>query len=214
MESRLEGHEKHESFGMISISKFSGNGSQFFGSDLIHNNGISFTISRGSVQRKLNQEWYHGEEQLITIELSPNQFVDAITSGMNTSGVPCTIKTFNGKRTEQIDFVKDKQEVFHTEMKETQEELVKRLEAIYAKINSAKLGVKIKEDLLGDIKTVANYMQSNTKFVLKQFKRAMGKTVSEAKHSISNYIDQKVNKLGIEGLRKELNIKLPEPRKD
>ena len=93
----------HESYGIVNISKFSSNGSEFFGSDLVHNGGVSITISNGEVSRDLSTDRYNAVgRELVRIELTHNQFVDAITSGMNTIGVPCTIKRFNGKSLEQI----------------------------------------------------------------------------------------------------------------
>ena len=56
--------DNHESYGMISIAKFNGK-SQFFGSDLEHGGGISITISKGEVERKLFSEWYYGGEEMI-----------------------------------------------------------------------------------------------------------------------------------------------------
>lgn len=93
--------KKHESFGMIEISKFSSNGSQYFGSDILQNGGVTLKINRASVKRDLHREWFHSDENVITVRMSRNQFVDAITSGMNTSGVPCTLESLNGKRIEQ-----------------------------------------------------------------------------------------------------------------
>lgn len=202
----METREKHESYGIIDVCKFSGNGSQFFGSDLIHNNGISITISTGEVVRKLSHEWYHADEELIRIELSANQFVDAITSGMNTSGVPCTIKRFNGKGTERVDFVKNKKEEFTSEMKETQQEFLEKITNITDKLSDGKMGKKKLDEILFDLKVLKSHISSNTNFVLKSFNESMEKTVTEAKHSISNYIDNKIHKLGIESMRNELQI--------
>jgi len=198
---------QHESFGMLDISRFNGNNSQFFGSDLVHNGGISITISHGEKGHKLNSDWYHGRDELIRIELSHNQFVDAITSGMNTSGVPCTIKRYAHKQVEQIDHVEDKKETFKNDMKDTHLEYLERIDEIL-KLLDGNIGKRKADEIKHELGTLKNHITSNTNFVMTCFNEAMEKIVIEAKHSISNYIDTKVHSLGIEGLRNELQISI------
>ena len=93
----METTKQHPSYGMIDISQFTSTGTTFFGSDIVDNGGISITISTADVDRKLNDNWYHSDEQLIRISMSRSQWVDAITTSMNTSGVPCTLERVNGK---------------------------------------------------------------------------------------------------------------------
>jgi len=199
--------QEHESYGMINISRFNSNNSQFFGSDLSHNGGISITISKGEKARQLNSDWYRSKDELIRIELSHNQFVDAITSGMNTSGVPCTIKRFSGKGIEQINHIENKKEQFLNEMEDTQLEFKNRIDDIL-NLLEGNIGKKKTEEIKHELKVLKSHISSNTNFVMKCFNKSMEKAVTEAKHSISNYIDTKVHSLGIEGLRKELQISI------
>ncbi|MCK9544454.1 MAG: hypothetical protein M0R03_20740, partial [Novosphingobium sp.] len=165
---------KHESYGMISISKFTGNKSQFFGSDLIHNGGVNITISGASKERKLSREWYSSEETLIKVNLSYNQFVDAITSGMNTSGVPCTVEYVNGKRIEQIDHIEDKKNVFKNEMINTQNEYGKRIEDILNKLDG-NIGKRKVNEIKHDLEILKSHISSNTNFVVDSFNKTMEK---------------------------------------
>ena len=198
---------KHESYGMIQINRFTGNGSQFFGSDLIHNSGISISILEGDKEHKLSSEWFHTGEELIRIELSSNQFVDAITSGMNTNGVPCTIKRYNGE-VEQIDHVIDKKEQFSNDMLETNGEYKKRIDGILSLLLEGNLGKKKANEIIHELQVLRNHIGNNTNFVMTCFNEAMEKSVTEAKHSVANYIDHKVTSMGIESLRNEIQIKL------
>lgn len=197
---------KHESFGMLDIAKFNGS-SDFFGSDLNHNGGVYITISLGERERKLNSEWYYSGRQLVRVRLSHNQFVDAITSGMNTSGVPCTIEYIEGKKIEQISHIEDKRENFRNDMSSTQENLKKRIDEILSKMEGT-MGVRKSNEIKHDLEILKNHISSNTNFVMTCFNEAMEDTVTEAKHSISNYIDHKVHSLGLDGLRKELNVSI------
>lgn len=199
--------KQHESFGMIDISRFTSNGSQYFGSDLVHNGGISITISNAEKVTKLNSDWFHAREELIGIELSHNQFVDAITSGMNTSGVPCTIKRYGKNRIEQIDHIEDKKEQFSNNMKDTHIEYKKRIDGILNMLEG-NIGKRKANDIKHELEVLKSHIASNTNFVMTCFNEAMEKSVTEAKHSIANYIDHKVHSLGIEGLRDELQISI------
>ena len=203
----MENKKEHESYGIIDISRFTGNNSQFFGSDLCHNGGIAITIRNAEKIRNLNSDWYHSKENLIRVELSHNQFVDAITSGMNTSGVPCTIKRLGNKRIPQIDHVEDKKEQFSSDMKDTHLEYKKRIDDILQML-SGNIGKKKTDDIKKQLEVLKSHISSNTNFVMTCFNEAMENTVTEAKHSISNYIDHKVHAFGIEGLKKELQISI------
>ena len=199
--------KEHESYGMINISKFTGNNSQFFGSDLTHGGGVSITISKADVDRKYHREWFHSGEELIRVRLSASQYVDAITSGMNTQGVPCTIERYENKRVEQIDHVINKKEQFNNEMIDTQQEYISKIDSIIQELDGA-IGKRKVSEIKNDLDTLKRHLLSNTNFVLKCFNEAMEDTVTEAKHSISNYIDHKVHTMGIEGLKEQLKISI------
>jgi len=201
-----ETKKQHESFGMIDVSRHTGR-SQYFGSDLEHSGGVSITINKAEKVNRLNTDWFHSKEELIRIELTHNQFIDAITSGMNTAGVPCTIKAFSGKKVEQIDHVEDKKELFSNNMKEAHNEYKKRIDDISGLLNGS-LGKRKVDEIKHELKVLKSHIESNTNFVMECFNEAMDKTVIEAKHTIANYIDHKVHSLGIEGLRKELKISI------
>lgn len=200
--------KEHQSYGMIDICKFTSNNSQYFGSDLVHNGGVSITISGAKKETKLSSDWYYKTKELIRVELSHNQFVDAITSGMNTIGVPCTIKRFNNGRVEQVDHVNDKKEQFSNDMKDTHVEYKKRIDVILGMLSDDKLGKKKIQEIKYELKVLNSHIGDNTEYVMTCFNEAMDKTVTEAKHSIANYIDTKVHSLGIEAMRNELQISI------
>ncbi len=197
----------HESFGMIDISRFTSNESQYFGSDLIHKGGISISISNAEKVHKLNCNWFHPTDELIRIELSHNQFVDAITSGMNTIGVPCTIKRYKGMKVEQTDHIEDKKEQFSNSMESTYVEYESRIDNILALLEE-NIGKRKANEIKHELEVLKSHIASNTNFVMKCFNEAMEDSVTEAKRTIANYIDHKVHSLGIEGLRNQLQISI------
>lgn len=199
--------KEHESYGMIDISRYTGNNQQFFGSDLYQNGGITIRISNAELETKYNSEWYHHTEPLIEVRLSHNQFVDAITSGMNTNGVPCTVQRIGLKRVPQIDHVTDKKEEFQNSMKETQQSYIESINNLITELDG-NIGKRKAKEIQNSLDSLKRRIASNTNFVMDCFNESMEKTVTEAKHSVSNYIDHKIHSLGVEGLRKELNISI------
>lgn len=197
--------KEHESYGMVQINKFSSNNSTFFGSDISHMGGISITISEADVDRKLSDNWYHSGKEIVRVEMSASQYVDAITSGMNTQGVPCTILRRENKSVDQICHIEDKKNLFMGEMKQTQDKFKESVNDIISLLEG-NIGKRKKEEIKKGLERLKWHISSNTNFVLKQFNEAMEKTVTEAKHSISNYIDNKVHTLGIEAMKDQLQI--------
>ena len=199
--------DSHESYGKISISRFSCNKAEFFGSDIFHNGGISISISKAYVDRKYHKEWFGSGQEIIRVRVSANQYVDAITSGMNTVGVPCTIERLNNSGVEQIPHVIDKKEQFTNEMVDTQQEYRDKIDDIISKLDG-NIGKRKAAGIKHDLEVLRSHISSNTDFVLKSFNEAMENTVTEAKQSVANYIENKIHTLGIEAMKNELNISI------
>ena len=194
--------EKKECYGKISISKFQSNGCTFFGSDIVHNGGISIEISDAYIDRSHSKNYIGSNKNLIKIRMSHNQFVDLITSAMNTDGVPCTIDHMYGKKIEQINHVKDKKEEYIADLKNTFDGLLSRIDIISSKIPK-NISNKAKNELEHEIAILKSHLVGNTKYVFKTFNEEMEKTMTEAKTSFANYISDKVEKLGIDNINKE-----------
>ena len=198
----------HESYGQIKVSKFTGNGVEYFGSDIIHNGGISLEISRCSVETKYNSKYYYQEKPLIRVQMSNSQYVDMITSAMNTAGVPCTLIQTEGGMVPQISHVEDKVETFKRSIEDTQLEYGNRIDSIIEKLSTGTLGKKKVAELIKDLGILQSHIKSNTPFVMDRFEKQMEDTIIEAKQSISLYVDTKVQAMGIESLRDELMVKI------
>lgn len=199
---------KHKSYGNISVSRYTGT-SEFFGSDLIHNGGISIEISGASVKRESSRKWIRTEESKIRVHMSHNQFVDMITSGMNTVGVPCTIVHEQGHKVDQIPHARNTRDDFKRDFQATNEELLKRIDELEAKMNG-NIGKRKLDELKHDLKIIKSHLKGNIPFVMKSFTEEMENVVTEAKHSIANYTEHKIRTLGLEALKKDEQIKLSE----
>lgn len=199
-----------KSYGMIDVSRGSigGKGKKLFGSDINHNNIISLTISQGAYDRGLNNDWFHGKEQLIRIELSPVQFAEAITN-MNTSGVPCTITRFNGECINEVPDLINKKEVFREEFsKDIQEvsDIINRLSnEIEDLLNSKKaMNKSDKESIQKGLSRMKQQLNSNVPYLAKCFDEQIEKSVSHSKAEVEAYVQNKINTLGLKALKEEV----------
>ncbi len=192
-----------KSQGMISISKFTGSESSFFGSDIFHSGGISIKISNGERERNLSREWYRAKECVVAVDLSYNQFVEMITSAMNTEGVPCTFRFKNKENIKHQCYVEDVSDLFRKDMENTNEELIERLVDLENEIRGLKVSNKAKKDLLMRADTIKSHL-ANFDFVAKCFDEKIDSVALEAKNSISNYIDHKIYSLGVGSLRQQI----------
>lgn len=208
MGSLYDEEKTHPSYGMIQIDKFSSNGSTFFNSDIVQNSGVSITIFNATVHSSKSgvREHILAEDEIIRVRLSSNQFVDAITSGMNAGGSPCTIVHKGDGMIEPDEFLEDKKKQFTEHMAEIQSEYMKKIKALDVKITNSKMGKRVAEDIKHDLHTLKMHMESNNDYVMSRFESAMEKVVTEAKHSVSSYIDNKISSLGMEALIDKHNL--------
>lgn len=197
----------HESYGNIAINKFQSNQAEFFGSDIYHSGGISITISQAETERGYGRNRIYPRDQVIRVEMSYNQFVDAITSGMNTQGVPCTIRRIGKDSIPQVPHVEDKTKLFSQDMQDMYKEFQISIDSILNQLDG-NIGKKKLAEIKIKLESLKMNISSNTNFVMDTFTESMNDTVKEAKQSIASYVEHRVNSLGIEALRDQFAIEL------
>jgi len=206
MEDRIT--DKHESYAMLQISRVNCNeGMNLFGSSIKHSNTIRLRIAEGSVDRHLNRDWYHGGKKYIEIEMSSNQFAEAITTLNQGDGVPVTLKYLGEKEIESCPSV-NKRQGFENEFKERMAELDLKLNQLTTNTeillnNKKNLTKRDREDILHEINMLRQEVRSNIPFVAKSFNEQMDKTVLEAKGEVEGSIIHKIISTGLKGLKLE-----------
>ena len=198
---------KHESYGMLAISRTTGSARTLFGSSLKHNNTISIEVHHAEHERHLNGDWYHGYKSIMRVEMSPTQFTDAIT-GMNTSGVPVTIKYLHGVRIDQPELENTKEQ-FEKEFKHDVNTILgdttKALKMAEGKLTAkGTITMATRKELADMLYKIEQDIRDNLPFVEKQFKKQMDKTITEAKGEVEAFFTSRIHALGSEKLVKEL----------
>ena len=200
--------EKHESYGLIGISRVSGGPGNLFGSSIKHHNFITLRIKRAESNRDLHRNWYNGYENLIEVDMSNTQFAEMITTMNMGDGVPCTI-THVGYNTMAPPPDIQQREIFEEEFKEDMQKVGNKISSAIKKAE-ALLDVKgnvkkaNRNEIIALLNSISQDINSNMPFVQTQFNKAMDKTVLEAKGEVEAFVTNKVVSLGIEALRDQL----------
>jgi hypothetical protein len=198
----------HPSYGMISFDKIQSRGRTLFGSDIKHDNFIKLQISEGFVNRGLNSNWYHKGGTIVEVYLTPTQFAEAISVGMDTQGIPCTIARREGAIVEnppEPEPMADKfTREYHADVDEYYQQIAEALEMVQ-NLSKKKGTISKKEinEVEGKLFKANQGVQSNLPYVKDQWDRALDQTITEGKAAIEAYIDGKVYALGLEAFKED-----------
>jgi hypothetical protein len=160
----------------------------------------------------LSGDWIHGEDILVEVLLSPNQFAEFITSPNMGDGVPCTIRFAEGKTAPPCPN-RSQRELFEEEFKEHLEDIVSKTSQI---VNDVKNLFDTKSNItkgdraaiLSKLNGLQQDVESNLPFIHSQFNEAMDKTVTEAKAEVEAFVEGKIRSLGLEALNTEIGRSL------
>lgn len=200
---KIDEVKTHPSFGMVGISRRSSSGANpLFGSNIQHQHTITLTIKRAENNRHLNNDWFHGKEQLIEIEMSGSQFAELITSFNMGDGVPCTIRQFNHQNYPDPPY-ENPIDIFQKEFSSNMKNLSKECQSLIedcVKLLKEKpsIGKGDRDFIMSSINSLMQHIQSNIPFVSQQFIESMDKTVSQAKTEIETFVTNRIASLGID----------------
>jgi len=191
---------KHESFGLLSISRIQSNKPiSLFGSFIEHQNTIKLRIKKAEEHRDLNQNWYFGTNTLLEIELSPVQWAEAIMNMNVGDGIPCTIKYINGKEIEDPpikNLAREFNDEFQKDMENIGNKINETIDLVSQLMEKPSITKSERKTILNSLKMLKQHLVSNIPFVHQQFNEAMGKTVQLAKSEIESHWTNTMLKLG------------------
>jgi len=187
-------------FGVISFSRTHGSPQPLVGSSIKHNNIIMMEVKTAQWIRNLNTDRWFGCKLITRVDMSPTQFVDAITQ-LNSGEIPCTIRY-----TERGGMV-DLSAPFESKVVQFDEEFREKIDQVVSEFDDV---IKLAEDshvqkkVLLAITQLKMHIQSNIPFIKEQFTEQMEKTVTEAKGEIEATIENTIRVRGLESLRDDM----------
>lgn len=195
------GDEVHPAFGQIRVSRISygGGGAVLFDSDVKHGQTVRITVETASRKRDNNQDWIHGERQLMEVELSEAQWA-AFVSSFNTSGVPATLRWT--KENGQLPALPFAPRLAHStaEVKGAAERLMANAKAAMAEYEQAiedKAGAKVIKEKRRALHFALANSESNMSFAAESLNEHAENVVQKARADIEAVVVQKATQLGL-----------------
>lgn len=200
--------EKHPAYGMLMFSHVSGGNPNLFGSSVKHDHKILMRICHGSVERHLNNDWYHAGGTICEAEMSLTQFAEAITSMNISPGVPVTLRfTENSGDIDQIEGFVDKRTEYLDEFRDKNKESVKLINDLIDYIGEIfqkkTITAKERESVISSLTQIYNAVGSHNTFMAEQFNETADGIIKEAKGEVEAFIQHKMNSLALAALAQE-----------
>lgn len=209
--------ESHPSFGVISISHVQGTGVELFGSEFKHNHFIELCISRAERNRSLSREWYHDQEQIVTVALSESQFVEMISRPNQGVGTPCTLIYIDGERQPSFPSqtkIKDRF-IFDMEkdLKDCSAGLSDARNDLEKAIFENKIGKSVLKEILSKLERAERTMKNGIPYVRDSFAEQMENIVDHASIEMEASVSSLAKRIGFEQI-KQFGISTPKLLKD
>lgn len=199
---------EHDAFGVIVMSNPSGGDNKLFGSDVRHDHRVCIKIQRATLERSLSNDWIHGRNILLELEMSHAQFAQFITSSGNGSGTPVTLRYAQHASVTRIEEMpaigelETKAETFRREIRSSANRQVGHIQAeidkLGAMLETGKVSIKEARAIHHSLKCRAENLPSNMEFVVEQAEEALEKAQAAAKIQIESFIDHTARKTGYE----------------
>lgn len=197
----LDGWEHHPAFGSITAHRISTTpGAVLFDSEIRHTYFVRVTIAPMMRKRDLNRDWLHSESHpLLEVDMSEAQWASFVSS-MNTSGVPCTVRT---KETDQFVPGLPFDARLALSAKETREAAHRAFDGIKEAMDAlenldAKAGVKARKEAMRRLHYAIENAPKNVEFAAKSLTEHTENVVQKARADIEAMVVTHAQQLGVE----------------
>lgn len=210
MSDEEDKYKTHPAYGLVGFSRATIGGTRqykhpLFGSNLeTHSTVIMLQISSAAIKHDLKRDWIHPEEQIIEVELSPNQFAELLTTMNVGSGVPCTIRRHNGKQIEPLPPFESESDRIRSSFGGDQRKVARDLDVFRKKVADLlakpNLTKADRTSILHGIEMFIQNVGSNVPFALTSFEEATDKVVAEAKAEVDAFMTHSIFSAGVTAL--------------
>lgn len=206
-QERVDGREeeRHPSFVTVQFSHISGSRS-FFGSSVNSQHWIRLSIHEAYRYHDLGRDVIHGSvKELVTVDLSPSQFAQLLTTMNHGSGTPGTLCRMNGKQVEEYEETTGEavrvSDEFKQEMETRAAGFVEARDEVLKILQEKKTISKGDRDAIGTImNSMVSQFRSSMPFYFNQFQEAIQKTVDQAKAEVDAFATHVIQRSGIAAL--------------
>lgn len=215
-------YQRHESYGMVSLSRRHGGSCKLYGSAIKnHDNTVSLRIHRSEWTHDLSRDVYTTSSlrPIVEIEMSAAQFAEFITTMNVGSGVPCTIRSIEGKRMADIPDEENEVERVQSGFTRDMQDLAKRLKEFTDRVaellEKPSITKADRKEILHGIFMFTQHVHSNIPFALSQFQEATEKVSNAAKAEVEAFMMHAITSAGLAAVKgktpQEAMKGIPEP---
>lgn len=197
----------HPSYGMASFHRsHNGSGARLFGSSITdHHNTVRLTIGAGTLIHELNHDRYYGSltGEHIEVEFSAAQFAELLTRMNEGSGVPCTIRTREGKRVDDPPDIETETERIKNGFSDTLKGYYDRAHKYRREVDEATKGLseKARTKIRVALDVMEQTFKDNIPFVMTMFDEASSRVASAAKHEIDAFATHVLGVMGLDAIK-------------
>lgn len=186
--------ESHPAWGLVSAARVSCMpGAILFDSDIRHQHVIRLQVKRAKRDRDLHRDWIHETgPELIDIEMSEAQWA-AMTSSMNTQGVPCTIRSTETNANVDGLIYEPRLAVSMDEVRAAADAIQQRLDAAVAAVEEKPTKANLKA-----LRRALDGAKPNMDFAAKSLSEHAENVVQKARNDIESMVTQKAVQLGVD----------------
>ena len=191
MPPNLEEAERHPSYGLLTFTRINSSTKEtLFGSSIEPKHLIRLEIHAASRYRNLSEDRHLTEEILLTADLSPAQFADAITNMNHSNGTPVTLRFVNGDEGQRPP--PPTTNLADTFEEEHRQSVRTTLELLDEAISHPRLPAAVRRK----IKSARGHLATSVPFLENQFQHQMEQSVTEAKATIEAYATERERLMG------------------
>jgi hypothetical protein len=207
MASDKEQEFKHPSYGMVQLSRRTGNPT-LFGSALDNHFGyVTLSIRRATLVRDEHGDRYHGSLRgdVVEVDLSGAQFAELLTTMNVGMGVPCTISLLNNQRVEPPPArpveAKHIQDDFEKNLREFAKGLAGKSKEVREILEKKNLNKEDRAQIQSVITDVIRELTDNAPFVITMFREATEKIVTAAKTEADAWLTTVIHQAGLKSIQ-------------
>lgn len=209
--------EEHESWGLVSAHRLTGGDTtNMFGNNVDFPTTIRIEVRPGMVRHDLGRTWYHGKPTpLITVDLTPHQWAEFMSSLNCGEGTPCTVRYANGKTVERPPKRESEFKKIKSEMEKKFSDVIQKLEASNVQIREIlekkSLNKEDRAKLSGTLDVGLRLIQDSLPFLADSMRESAIKITEETKRNMDAFVQDLSQRHGqVEQIQKA-QLELPSP---
>lgn len=199
----------HESYGLVSFSRKTGNPGKLFGSALEnHFSYITLSVRKGKLIRDGHgYDRYYGSMRgdVIEVDLSAAQFAELLTTMNVGMGTPCTIRSVNGIPCAAAPELDSEAETVRSDFKERMKNTIKTFQEGFDKtselLEKKSLSKKDREEILSTYNRLIQELATNAPYYVELFEEASEKVVQSAKAEVDAFTASVVSAVGLQAIK-------------